>query len=485
MDAIMAVVLMECSMQGAALLLPVQTDTLRAPFPLNPTQNYLQLATDILHKLCLDHLLPKAQPLTSADTNTSGGGLQTESKVSQNMFATSKHQEASSLSEDDVHDPRSEHKHEAAPIKIKHQAALDESATNKFQEVPPPGEDVAHKPVPEHKYETAPVKIIPSTSSSNVLHQKPKNSIIDTSLTQITNTLVPNNKRKHTPVKSKTKTKISKHGPDLISDCTNLLNLVPSVEDALEDVDLDLVASPILDAEMGLPTNDARQIDFHSKMNSFREKFKFQPKQAVKLIASDEQVRLIDGAPLSEGRSANQDMSNLEEVSASPDTLKLRASGPEERPAGGVPLSVGRSPSQNASNIEEGSVCRQGQADRLRASGSEEQPAGEFLLSLGRSPSQNASNIEKGSACRLGQADRLRASGKDMRPGNGAPLSVGRSAGQDTEQKSATGGPRQSLVRFAFTKRSNDRRSPSSSPPRLSATNLFQTPDISDADLEI
>lgn len=57
MDAVMAIALVESSMQGAALLLPANVDTLHAPFPENPTQNYVELVTAVLGKLKLQDLL--------------------------------------------------------------------------------------------------------------------------------------------------------------------------------------------------------------------------------------------------------------------------------------------------------------------------------------------------------------------------------------------------------------------------------------------
>ncbi|GLV31794.1 Minichromosome maintenance 2 [Carabus blaptoides fortunei] len=42
MDAVMAIALIESSMQGAALLLSTNVDTLHAPFPENPTQSYVE-----------------------------------------------------------------------------------------------------------------------------------------------------------------------------------------------------------------------------------------------------------------------------------------------------------------------------------------------------------------------------------------------------------------------------------------------------------
>lgn len=57
MDAIMAVALVESSMQGAALLLPVDLDTLHAPFPKDPLKSYMELSTTILQKLKLYDLL--------------------------------------------------------------------------------------------------------------------------------------------------------------------------------------------------------------------------------------------------------------------------------------------------------------------------------------------------------------------------------------------------------------------------------------------
>lgn len=58
-DAIMAVALMESSMQDSAIILPSNIDILHTPFPEDPTSSYIELLTTVLTNLNLAEMLNK------------------------------------------------------------------------------------------------------------------------------------------------------------------------------------------------------------------------------------------------------------------------------------------------------------------------------------------------------------------------------------------------------------------------------------------
>lgn len=240
MDAITAVALVESSMQGAALLLPKDVDTLHAPFPANPIISYLQLAKTILQKLDLQHIFNSEQEKYRNHLNNTNSRNEKNLNHDINEFINENNINLTNVATEANH------------------CNNDKIENNQNQE--------------------------PSNNK-----KKFQTNTIDTSISQIerkinTINVEPKKRRSNATLKNSTKKQKIESDNNL-----DILNLVPSVNDEILediDIDLDLVSSFVLDDNQSeFISSTQKEGIFKKKVSDLHEKFDFKiSKEKTKIL---------------------------------------------------------------------------------------------------------------------------------------------------------------------------------------------------------